>query len=118
MPSARDLRQKVTFQRRQPLPDGDGAGNFEGDFVDLFSRFAKLTPTTSRAGEAVIAGRLQGTAIYDLWLRSDSGARSVTLEDRVFDAGAPERLFNVRWIGDLDGRGQWLLMQLEIGSAT
>lgn len=113
--SARDLRERVTFQRRGPSA-GDGAGNFEDVFADLFSRNAKLTPT--RGGDTVIAGRLQGTSAWDCWVRFDKDTRTLTPDDRVIDARHPERIFNIRWAGDLTGRKRWLLLQLELGVAT
>lgn len=116
-PTARDLRQKVTFQRRAENATGDGAGNFEDDWADLFSCAAKLVPTSARAGgESVIAGRLSGTAVYDLWVRSWSATQGIAPGDRAVDRDG--RVFNIRWNDDPEGRGRWRLMQCEQGAST
>jgi hypothetical protein len=113
---AGDVRHKIKFQRR-PLTGGDGFGNPEGAFKDLgIERRASLTPT--RGGEDVQAGRVTGKALWDCWVRSDSGTRSITTADRAVDARDPTRVFDIRFIGDMDGDRTWLLMQLESGVAT
>lgn len=113
---AGDLRHRVKFQRR-PKTGGDGYGNREGAFADLgIERAASLTPM--RGGEDVQAGRVTGRASWDCWVRSDSATRSITTSDRVVDARDPNRVFDIRFIGDMDGDRTWLLMQLESGVAT
>lgn len=109
---AGDLRQWVAFERFYGQPDG--YGNEAGDWFDIVERYASLTPT--RGGESVQAGRLTGTATWDCWVRSDYDTRQVTEADRVRDRDG--RVFNIRFIGDMDGDGRWLLMQLESGVAT
>ncbi len=108
-----DLRDKVRFERRAEV--ADGFGNFEGDWRSLGEARASLNPT--RGGEAVIAGRLQGKASWDLWVQSSALTRSLTPGDRVVDVRDPRRVFNIRWSGDLDGDRRWLLVQLEQGVA-
>ena len=110
---AGDLRQRVYFQRFYGQPDN--YGNEAGDWYDLdIRRPASLTPT--RGGEALQAGRMTGTAMWDCWLRSDWRVREITDADRLIDCSG--RIFNIRFIGDMDGGGRWLLMQLESGVAT
>jgi hypothetical protein len=117
---AGDLRDRVWFERREALdPDGpgDGAGNYEGEYKPICSsRRAALLPSTG--GDKVIADRLQGTAAYDLWVRSDSGTRKVKAGDKVVDARNPQREFTVRSSLDLANRRRWLVMQVEQGVAT
>jgi head-tail adaptor len=108
-----DLRDRVRFERRQDL--ADGFGNFEGDWRSLGEARASLNPT--RGGETVIAGRLQGKASWDLWVQSSVLTRSIGPDDRVVDVRDPDRVFNIRWTGDLDGDRRWVLMQLEEGVA-
>lgn len=109
---AGDLRHRVKFQRR---PEGyDEYGNPVEGWVDLgIERAASLTPT--RGGEDVQAGRLAGKASWDCWVRNDSGTRQILTSDRVVDVRDPVRVFNIRFIGDMDGDRTWLLMQLESG---
>lgn len=112
---AGDLRQKVSFQRR-PTTD-DGYGNVDGDWADLdIERWASLTPT--KGGESVQAGRLAGAASWDLWVRNDSGTRTVATGDRVVDERDPTRTFNIVFgPADMAGDGKWLLLQLQSGVA-
>jgi head-tail adaptor len=112
MPNAGELRQSVRFERRAIVEDG--YGNERGDWEVLIDRrSAKLTPT--RGGDQVVAGRQQGVAAWDLWVRFDSATRGVTTDDRVVDRADPARSFNIKFIGDMDGRRRFLLMQLEAG---
>lgn len=114
------LRQRVWFERKEqfdPNGPGDGAGNYEGDWKKLCAaRPASLLPT--RGGEQVIAGRLQGTSLFDLWVQSDEDTVKVRAGDRVVDAENPDRQFAVRWAQDMAGRNRWILMQLEQGVGT
>lgn len=113
---AGDLRQKVKFQRRANT-GGDGYGNTEGPWGDLsIERSCSLTP--SRGGETVQAGRLAGSAAWDLWLRADSGTRTLKVGDRAVDSRDATRVFNIRFgPSDMDGTNTWLFLQLEQGVA-
>lgn len=112
---AGDLRDRVKFQRR--AEGDDGYGNTEGSWGDLgVERDCSLVPT--RGGEAVQAGRLAGTASWDLWVRADSGTKSLTVGDRVVDARNPARVLNIVFgPADMDGRNTWLLLQCMTGQA-
>jgi hypothetical protein len=113
-----DCRDRVIFQRR-PVDggEGDGAGNFEGDWTPMFGpRRVELTPR--KGGEEVVAGRLQGVSAWDLWVLKDRQTSTVDAGDRVVDARNPKRIFNIRFAEPLTGDGQWILMQLEAGVAT
>lgn len=113
-PAAGELTERVRFERRAAADDG--YGNTEGAWATLItSRAAKLRPT--RGGEQTIAARLQGTAAWDLWVRFDGETSTVTTDDRVVDARDATRTFNIRFIGDMEGRREFLLMQLEQGVA-
>lgn len=111
---AGDLRQRIGFQRRADTDDG--FGNVQGEWTDLgLDRWGSLTPT--RGGETVQAGRLAGMGTWDLWVRNDSGTRSLTVGDRAIDlrSGQP---FNIGFgPADMDGRRQWLFLQLTSGGA-
>lgn len=79
---------------------------------------AMLTPRPIGGGESVLAGRLQGTAAFDCWLRFDSETSGIRAGDRVIDARDETRVFNIRSALDMDGRHQWLLLQCEQGVAS
>lgn len=117
------LRQKVRFERRADI-GGDGYGNTEEGWEPLgVERSCSLTPT--RGGETIQAGRLAGSASWDLWVRADSGTRTVQEGDRVVEripgpggARVDGQAFNVRFgPSDMEGRGAWLFLQLESGVA-
>lgn len=117
MPSAGSLKDRVVFQRRTQDGEGDGAGNFEGGWTAMFnSRRVELAPRLG--GESVVAARLQGVVAYDLWVRLDRQTKTVNPGDRAVDARDATRIFNIRFADDIDGDGQWILMQVEQGGAT
>jgi head-tail adaptor len=121
---SRELRSRVVIQRRSATatPLGGTSGTFA---TFIASRRAKLTPITSRRGtsEYVIAARLQGTSIWDCWLRYDSLTSQIRASDRLCDArqiaadGAFLRVFNIRFAEPLDERRVWMFLQLEQGVA-
>lgn len=112
---AGDLRARVSFERR-----GEGEdeyGNPVTGWLPLnIERAASLTPT--RGGETVQAGRIAGTASWDCWVRNDSGTRTINTGDRVVDARDPTRTFNIAFAEDMDGDGQWILLQLTSGTVN
>ena len=116
MRGAGNLRDRVRFERRTTTDDG--YGNQEGAWGDLTPpvvRACELKPT--RGGESIQAGRLAGTALWDCWVRKDSGTNRVKVGDRAVDVRDESRTFNVRFIGDMDGKNAWLLIQMESGVA-
>lgn len=121
---ARELRSRVVVQRR--ISATTSLGGTSGPWSTIIQgRRAKLVPMTARRGDAeqVIAARLQQTSLWDCWVRYDSLTSTIIASDRVYDAnrlspaGAPLRVFNVRFVEDMDQRGLWLFMQLEQGVA-
>jgi len=110
---AGDLTEVVRFERRRA--ETDGYGNTQGAWEVLIPRrSASLKPT--RGGDQVIAARAQGVVPHDLWVSFDSETRAVTTDDRVVDVNDSRRTFKILAIpGDMDGRRDWLLMQLELG---
>ncbi len=119
-PSVRDMRQRVQFLRAVSAPDALGG------FVQSWqpygsSRACNMTPyrAQKRGGaEEVLAARLQGTAVFDLWVRWDSLTKTVTPDDRVYDVTNPAQIFNIRFCQDMDSRHQRILMQVELGTAA
>lgn len=107
------LNARIKFQRRSTVIDA--FGNKEGGWVDLgVERFGELKPT--RGGEDVQASRLTGKAMFDFWVRSDAGTRSVGTGDLAVDVRTG-RAFNVRFNEDMTGQNGWRLMALESGVA-
>lgn len=118
MPSpkgAGDLRQRVSFSRR--VEETDEYGNAEGGWANIgVERACSLAPT--RGGETVQAGRLAGAASWDLWVRNDSGTRSVRTGDRVLNVRDETQTFNIVFgPADMDGERRWLFLQIVSGGA-
>lgn len=118
------MRDRLRFQRR--TQGDDGFGNLDGAWGELTPavvRFCDLKPT--RGGEEIQSARLSGSALFDCWVRSDSGTRAIRPGDRAVDerglvggkVTAATRVFNVRFNEDMDGRDRWRLIQLESGVA-
>ena len=115
-PLAKDLRDRVAFQRRTVVstPMGGTSGTW---YTLIPSRAAKLVPFRPRrkGGVEVEAGRAQGTAPYDLYVRYDSMTSQLTTDDRVVDLRNPARIFKIGFVEDMERRGLWLTFQLELG---
>lgn len=116
----RRLRERVVFQRRQRV--GDGAGGYAGGWVDLCSRPAEVAPHTAGGSgkEEVIAQRLQGVMLFDLWVRGDPQTLALTVDDRAIQASTPHspgRVFDIRAITNPDMKRAWLVLTCEQGDA-
>lgn len=117
-PLARDMRDRVKFQRRTTA--STPLGGTTGTWYDLIpGRAAQLIPFRPRrkGGVEDLAGRAQGTAPYDMWVRYDSLTSQVTTDDRVVDLRHPSRVFKIGYVEDQDRRRLWLVFQLELGVA-
>lgn len=76
---------------------------------------AKIGPT--KGGEAIQDARVRGTGYFDIVVRSDSDTETITTEDRLVDERIPTRVYNIRWIANLDERNRFLIMTCELGVA-
>jgi hypothetical protein len=113
---AGELLHLVRFERRSKTQDG--YGNEDGEWSVIIPLCScKLTPT--KANAEVMAQRLQGFVLHDLWTRGDDpDLWSVTDADRVIDMDDPSRVFKVHTPGmDMTGKRRWLLFQLTLGKA-
>jgi head-tail adaptor len=110
--SAGQLRQKVTFQRREMIDDG--AGNVEGIWQTEFLAFADFK--FLRGGEQVMAGRLAGKQPAIITIRSSVSSRVVDTAWRIIDAG--DEAWNIRAITDPTGKRAWLEILAEKGVTT
>jgi hypothetical protein len=106
MPSARDLRHRVSFQRRAANDDGQRLGAF----AEEFSRLADISYIGLKTGgETTLQGRLQGTAPVSIFIRDDSQTRAIDSAWRgVVSQGPMAGTYNIRskapthrvgWIG-------------------
>jgi head-tail adaptor len=111
-PAAGELRSRVRFDRR-------GAGENSGGVVRsgfaplIASRRARLLPV--KGGEEVIADRVAGVSGWELVIRFDSATSRLAADDRVVDLRDDTRVFDIKFVEDLEGRRRWLVLQLERG---
>lgn len=92
----------------------DGYGNYVGGWVQQFTCRAQFIHL--RGGEAVMAGRLQGTHTQIIRVRRSSLTLTATTDWMVRDT-ATSAEFNVRDITPTDDRA-WLDLLCESGVAT
>lgn len=114
------LRFRVDVQRRDRIGEssGDGAGNYEQAWRTFIDREpASIEPRSIGGGEQVIAGRLAGVSLFDVWVRVRPKTAGITVGDRLIDAGDRSRIFNIRFVEDLGQRRRFLLLQCEQGVA-
>lgn len=117
---AGQLRERVTFQRRDETPDAYG-NPIAGDWTDQFSEPARLTPRLG--GEEVIAARMTGVQPYILTVRSSARTRGLTPAWRAYDArkgmgdtGEPVREFQILSIANVDEKGQYIDLLVREGA--
>ncbi len=109
--SAGDLVQRVAFDRRADIDQGDGVmvGAWEEQFV------ARAGYIPLRAGETVIANRLQGRTSRVVFIRSSQQSRLITTDWRARDTRTGETM-NVREV-TLSTDRQWVELLCEGGVA-
>ena len=112
--SAGDLKDAIRIDRR--VDQSDGAGAKKGDWTVLIARRScQITPR--KGGTEIQAQRDQGVVDYDCWIRLDSQTRGIKAGDRAVDLRDTSRTFKIAPVGDMTGRGQFLLLQLGQGRA-
>lgn len=109
---AGDLRAAITIQRQSTT--ANAAGDLTGSWSNVATVAASIHST--RGGESVRAQRLSGIEPFDIVVRSSASTRSITTADRLIDRDG--RTFNVKWTGDLDGRGRFAWITAEAGGLT
>lgn len=115
---AGQLRHKVRFERRGD-PASDGAGNEDRPWVTLCDRSAQIrgVPVSNASAEAIIQGRLTGTAFMTITVRFDAQTATLGADDRATDLASGE-VFNIRSALDLDGDRRWITIDAQRGVAT
>lgn len=112
LPRAGELRDRVRFERQGPQVNVGGVIQADwapvGGDASSATRWTKIGPT--KGGEATVAGRLQGSAAYDIWVRFDSFTSTLIVTDRAVNARTGE-VYAIGWIDDPDRRRRWLLIQ-------
>lgn len=97
---------------------GDGAGNFEGDWVGIGPAVLRCELKQMEFGseEAMVAGKLRGVERCTVTVRVSKFTRSITTEDRFRVPGA-DRVLNIRHAPP-PGRSNFMTFTCEAGVAT
>jgi SPP1 family predicted phage head-tail adaptor len=115
MPDASELRNRVYFDKRVTQP-ADQYGNAESNFVEQFSRMAKVRPRLG--GETVVASRLEGRQPVDITVRRDSETTLISSAWRARHGGNGT-VYNVRSVVDpyenTADHGKWVEILAEAG---
>ena len=110
-PTAGQLRERIRIERHKV--ESDGMGGQEGAWRSIITGIpAKISPR--RGSEDVRSQRLSGISEFDLWIRSSEESRSIKTGDRAVDERSG-RIFDIRWIGNLDERNRWLVLTALVG---
>lgn len=115
MPSAGQLKDRVTFQRRGTVDDGYG-NEVSGPWEDVFTVSANIAPARGR--EEVLAQRLQGVRPVEITVRWSSDTVKIQPEWRAINARSPDQVFNIHDIRDPDGKRAWNILTCTLGVAT
>jgi hypothetical protein len=109
-----ELKSAIRIDRRVDI--SDSAGGTKGDWDVLIARRScRLLPRSG--GYELQAQRDQGVIDYDCWLPNDRQTRGIKAGDRAVDLADQTRTFKITPVGDMTGRGQYLLLQLGQGRA-
>jgi hypothetical protein len=97
---------------------GDGAGNFEGDWVGIGPAVLRceITELGFGSGEEVIAGKLRGVENCTVEVRVSKFTRQLTTDDR-FRIPNSDRVLNIRHAPP-PGRTNFIKFTCEAGVAT
>ena len=115
MPSAGQLRDRVTFQKRQVIDDGYG-NEVSGPWGDVFTVAANIAPARGR--EEVLAQRLQGVRPVEITVRWSSQTVQIAPEWRAVNARKPSEIYNIHDNRDPDGKRMWNVLTSSLGTAT
>jgi SPP1 family predicted phage head-tail adaptor len=112
------VRNRIRIEQRG-APISDGAGNEVATWETLCERAAamKALPVTGASPEAVIQGRLTGTAIVTIVVRYDAKTKQITTDDRAVHVSTGD-VYNIRSALDLDNDRRWITLDCQKGVAT
>ncbi len=97
------MRHRVTLEDAVRIADAGGGASIE--WQATASVWAEIQPKSGR--EVFESDQLGGRVTHDVRMRFREG---VTAKMRIFHAG---RLFDIRYVADVGGRGEWLICACE-----
>lgn len=112
MSKARQLRERVTFERLNAQAP-DAYGNVSSGWKPFAKRYANLRERTGK--EAVEGGALSDVGIATMYCRSDTVMRSVTAADRVVARGIT---WAIKSVAQVDAKNTMIEFSLEKGVAS
>ncbi|WP_457094833.1 head-tail adaptor protein [Microvirga sp. P5_D2] len=116
MPSAGQLRDRITFRARGKISD-DYDNEQTGAWNDVFTVAARVTASTGR--ETVTARCLQGINPVNVWVRWSSQTATIQAEWRAVDARDPTRVFSIASVTDPEEyRRQFRLLSCTLGGVS
>jgi len=116
MPTAGQLKDRLTFQRRGSAQDEYG-NEQTGAWENVFTVSARVTASPGR--ETVTAQRLQGVNPVDVWVRWSAQTATIKTEWRAVDARDPSRVFAILSVTDPEEyRRQFRLLSCTLGGAS
>ena len=113
MPRARQLRERVAFEKRAVV--SDGLGNERSEFARQLTCAASIA--AKFGGEAVTAARLSGQQPVVITVRQAKATLRITTDWRARDLRT-DVIYNIRSIADPDCDGAWLELLCQSGVAT
>lgn len=117
LPHIGQLRDRVRIERKQIVDDG--MGNERGEWKPMILSYrAFIDPLLLGSGEQVLADRLEGVALFDVWLRYDDDTKNIIADDRVVDLANEARVFAISYAENFDQRGRFMLLKCTRGVAT
>lgn len=103
-PTAGALRERVNVLAWTEVDDGWGGTKLEWATVATVAAGFRA----ARGGESVMASRLASEQPYFVTLRSSTATRAITPAYKLQDARDTARMFDIKSVADVDGKGAWL----------
>ena len=109
------LPHRVSIERENPNPAGDGAGNFTTGYDLLVGPiWASIEVDNTAGGENTALGQPASAERYQVWIRFTEKTKIIDTRDRLIEAiaGMPFRAFNVTNV-DLQPRARWVVLSVD-----
>lgn len=103
-PTAGQLRERVNILAWTEVDDGYGGTKLEWATVATVAAGFYAT----RGSEASLASRLAGQQPFIVTTRSSAATRAITPAYKLQDARNTARMFDIKAVADVDGKGAWL----------
>lgn len=109
------LPHRITIERENPNPAGDGAGNFTSGYDLLVGPiWASIEIDNTAGGEDSALGQPASRERFTIWVRLTEKTKILDVKDRCVENQGPItfRAFNVTKV-DLQPRARWVVLSVE-----